>query len=58
MEDHSQVLRRQHAGGNVPPAPCAPEREAWSTPVLIELNAAGTENGGAPGGPENATYTS
>jgi hypothetical protein len=58
MEDRNQDLRQQHAGENVPPALCAPEREPWSTPVLIGLNAAGTENGGMPGGIEQGSYAS
>ena len=58
MEDRNQALRQRHAGENVPPALCAPEREPWSTPVLIGLNAAGTEGGGPPAHVETESYSS
>lgn len=40
MEERNEILQRQPAGGNASSAPCPLEREAWSTPVLIGLNAA------------------
>jgi hypothetical protein len=48
MEDRNEVLQRQPAAGNASFAPCPPECEAWSTPVLIGLNAAAGTDAGIP----------
>ena len=56
MEDRSTVLRCQPAGGNALLVSGSMEREVWSTPILIGLNAAaGTDTGTQPGLVESAT---
>jgi hypothetical protein len=56
MEDRNPVLLRQPVGGKASSVPCPLEREAWSTPVLIGLNAAaGTDVKGPPAGETTGT---
>jgi hypothetical protein len=54
-ENRGQVMRVPPGAENLPSSSCPLERETWSTPVLIGLNAAAAGSGSETG-PEVDTF--